>query len=475
MKNIFLITAAILMATPCLADGSQDNKCTVTFDLNYEGAPSFQEKEVTTGRFIALSDKPLPTREGYRFAGWYTDKACQPEQEWIFGAKNGGYYPPVRLDSMAVNQSMKLYARWAAPTHISTPEQLHAMRNDLHGWYVLDNDIDLSGYSDWTPVGEYDHSYEMADGEWWVKAFKGKLDGQGHHIKNLHLTTSEPYMKGLFGAVANGEICRLTLSDCIIDIDDAPLYAAPLAAIIKQDEGAVMLVQDCVVENLKMKVTMNLTESGYAAATGLIAGAWNAVIDRCKVNGSMEINIAGKGQGGDLYIGGILGEAYCDTRNCTSTLDIKANILADAEESVFIGGLQASATQVTGSQSSGNISVSGNPRIKELYVGGLVGSERYGTIEDCKSSGLISIKNSPIAQVGGVIGEFSQKFGSIGAMTGVEKTVLRNCHSSNEVSKENVDNFTWQGVSGSGTPEPIKGFFGPGMGYEVVGCSHGAE
>lgn len=91
MKKIFFILAAMLMATPSFSQ----EKCKVIFDLNYEGAPALQEKEVTTRRIIALSDKPLPQREGYRFAGWYTDKACQPEQEWLFGIKNGGYYPPV--------------------------------------------------------------------------------------------------------------------------------------------------------------------------------------------------------------------------------------------------------------------------------------------------------------------------------------------------------------------------------------------
>jgi len=468
MKKIFFILAAMLMATPSFSQ----EKCKVIFDLNYEGTPTLQEKEVTTGRIIALSDKPLPQREGYRFAGWYTDKACQPEQEWLFGIKNGGYYPPVPLDSMAVNQSMRLYARWAEPTHISTAQQLYEVRNDLHGWYVLDNDIDLNEYPDWIPIGEYEGSYEMADGEWWTKAFKGKLDGQGHEIRNLHLTTGEPYMKALFGSVANGEICRLTLKDCIIDINAAPLYIAPLAAIIKQDAGNVMLVQDCNIENLQMKVTMNLTESGYAAATGLIAGAWNAVIENCQVNGTMETTVAGQGKGGDLYIGGILGEAYCDTKNCTSSLNINTTISADADETVFIGGLQASGTQVTKSQASGNISVSGNPRLKELYVGGLVGSERYGTIEECQSSGLISIKDTPKAQAGGVIGEFSQKFGGIGAMTGVEKTSLRNCQSSSKLKTENCPSVKWEGISGSGTPEPIKGFFGPGMSYEIEKCIH---
>ncbi len=105
---------------------------------------------------------------------------------------------------------MRLYARWVSPVSIKTAEQFDKIREDLNGWYVLDADIDLNGIADWNPIGNYESDYEMADGEWWKKAFKGRLDGQGHKIIGLNLTTDDPSMKALFGAVANGYMMQIT-------------------------------------------------------------------------------------------------------------------------------------------------------------------------------------------------------------------------------------------------------------------------
>ena len=59
---------------------------TIQFDLNYdtkEQAP--QPVTVPQDKEMSLAQKPIPAREGYRFAGWYKDPACT--QEWLFGAK----------------------------------------------------------------------------------------------------------------------------------------------------------------------------------------------------------------------------------------------------------------------------------------------------------------------------------------------------------------------------------------------------
>jgi hypothetical protein len=468
LKRYVVCLLAIIVSSISLAT----EKCTVTFDLNYQGAAAPKVMEVAPGRAIPLDAKPLPQREGYRFAGWYTSKETKPEQEWLFGAKKGGYYPPVMVDSMAVDKPMRLYARWVAPTHITTAEQLSRMRDDLYGWYVLDCDIDLEGYADWEPIGGYEHDYEMADGEWWKGAFKGELDGQGHTIKNLQLTTDKHSMKALFAAVANGEICNLTLENCRINLTSAPLYVAPLVGVIKQDAERTMLINHCDVRNLQMNVCLNTTESVWASVTGLIAGAWNGMIEHCHVDGHINVAVKGQGQGGDFYVGGILGEGYSETVDCYAALDICTDMAVAAGANVFIGGLQASATRVIDSKASGSITVDGNRLVNNYYIGGLVGSERYGRIENCQSSGRISMRRSPKAQIGGVIGEFNKMFGAIGTTAGVTKTYLKNCQSSNELVTEDVDSLTWDGVSGSGVPEPIKGWFGAGMSYDIENCEY---
>ncbi len=51
----------------------------VTFNLNYTGAPAATVVEVESGKAIAESDIPAPTRTGYTFGGWFTDDKCTTE------------------------------------------------------------------------------------------------------------------------------------------------------------------------------------------------------------------------------------------------------------------------------------------------------------------------------------------------------------------------------------------------------------
>ena len=468
----YVVLAVTMLTIPmglcCHAD---NEKHMVVFDLNYEGAGQADTLFVTPGCMIQQADRRQPERTGYRFAGWYTSKECQPEQEWLFGSKNGGYYPPLRLDSMAVSHSMRLYARWVKPVRITTAEQFDRIREDLHGWYVLDADIDLSAYKDWQPIGEYESDCEMADGEWWKKAFKGKLDGQGHKIQHLNLTTGSHIKKALFGAVANGEVCNLVIEDCRINLEAPTVYVAPLIGIMKQDGGRVASVLNCEVRNLKVKVGVNMQESNFSGVTGLIAGAWNGTIGHCTVAGDISVYVEGNG-GGELYIGGILGEGYSDTKSCCSAINIKADIKSGGQLKIFIGGLQASATNVAGCLSTGRIEVKGINDIKEMYVGGLVGSQRYGDICNNASQSDITVRNASVAQIGGIVGEFNKTYGSIGTAFGVSKTTVTKCYASGKVITSHIGSLVFGNISGSGQPEPLAGWFGKGMSYMVTDCAY---
>ena len=70
---------------------------TVTFDLNYTGAPAAATSQVNSGDEIT---KPTdPTREGYTFGGWYKEAACTTV--WDF-------------DTDTVTGNITLYAKWTA-------------------------------------------------------------------------------------------------------------------------------------------------------------------------------------------------------------------------------------------------------------------------------------------------------------------------------------------------------------------------
>ena len=91
-------------------------------------------------------------------------------------------------------------------TRITTPDELMAIKDDPSGEYVLVKDIDMSG-TPWVPV-----------------TFNGVLDGNGHSISNLKITTEgtterttyDGNMKeyatvfsGVFDILEDGKVCDI--------------------------------------------------------------------------------------------------------------------------------------------------------------------------------------------------------------------------------------------------------------------------
>jgi uncharacterized repeat protein (TIGR02543 family) len=79
---------------------------TVMFDLNYEGSSPIN-LYVEYGEEITI---PLPTREGYTFAGWWTSPECNTEGDNEMALQGGEIInvPPLGNDGAEVT----LYARW---------------------------------------------------------------------------------------------------------------------------------------------------------------------------------------------------------------------------------------------------------------------------------------------------------------------------------------------------------------------------
>ena len=442
---------------------------TVRFDLNYktrEKAPASLTLKQNTA--LKLSEKPLPERAGYRFAGWYADKACT--REWLFGTKSAGWLQPA-ADSMSVTSNLTLYARWAKPVHVKDAKGLSAIREDLQGWYILDNDIDLSSIPDWQPVGSYEADYEFADGEWWTLAFKGRLDGNGRTIKNLTIKSLDREKKALFGAMANAEIRDLVIASPKIHVQGEAPYVAPLAGIMKGDGGHTCIIENVRVTDTDIVLDVNTNRGVFVAATSLVGGAWGGNIHHCEADGHIVVNMAGKG-GGELLVGAFAGEGYSYTQDCSADMDIRIDYKrpedAEALQSA-IGGLQASATELHDCLSMGKITLSGNSGPGKVNVGGIVGSERYGTVENCTSYVSMDILNTGETQLGGIAGEFSSQYAMIGAMGGVQTTRISHCFAGGTVKAG--DHVIRGAVCGAGQPEPVQSW-GMSMAYEITDCTY---
>ena len=93
----------------------------------------------------------------------------------------------------------------SAQTQITDEAGLRAMANGLSGDYVLANDITLT--SEWAPIGNTG------------TPFTGKLNGNGHAIKGLSITTGAAWA-GLFGATSGATIENLRIEGAYVLGDD---------------------------------------------------------------------------------------------------------------------------------------------------------------------------------------------------------------------------------------------------------------
>lgn len=79
---------------------------------------------------------------------------------------------------------------------ITTPEQLNAMRFDLAGEFTLEADIDLADFGYFEPIGSES------------TPFTGKLNGNGHVIKNLNIAGTNDNI-GFFGTAVGATISKV--------------------------------------------------------------------------------------------------------------------------------------------------------------------------------------------------------------------------------------------------------------------------
>lgn len=217
------------------------------------------------------------------------------------------------------------------PYVISTVDDLKAMGSQMiEGslvYFVLENDIDMSGVSDWEPVNTFE-PYKKFD-----------FNGNGHTISNFTGTTS------LFGAVV-GKLYDLTVSNA--NITNA---AGPVGIL-----GAYGGSEDAPVEVNHVYVSGKLTNTVAHGTGGLFGVVIGATIDACSAdvtivstkydsggiygydnskapNRTIVSNCWSSGDiSGNRMVGGIAGNAannadYSEVviRNCYSTAKVHAN------------------------------------------------------------------------------------------------------------------------------------------------------
>ncbi len=201
----------------------------------------------------------------------------------------------------------------AAPFGISTVEEFSNLRDNLGSqgngdYFMLEADLDLSTYGDWTPIGTQQ------------LAFYGYLDGKGHVVRNLRVVQDGNYA-GLFAFI--GEEAAVSNLHVLGAYVEGNYYAGILAG---QNKGTV---SGCSVYG---------TVNAFASAGG-IAGQHQGTMSGCYA--AVKV-VAPNSMAGGLT-GNMIGGAYVNGSQTPSVVnDCYAHV--DVECNINAGGLVGSAS-----------------------------------------------------------------------------------------------------------------------------------
>jgi hypothetical protein len=280
--------------------------------------------------------------------------------------------------------------------HISTYEELDAVRNNLSGQYVLDNDIVVPSGLNFTPIGTFN------------SPFYGNFDGNSHTISGMAIsatTSAEDVASiGLFGCVS-GNIDNLTVNGTINGTftTENTVYAGLITGCIKSNGK---------IQNAVASGSIIVTSSGnsFPVCTGGIAGAViNSRIINCLNTATINTSVS-TGSTNTVYVGGIVGYTFCtsiiECSNEAAVSAINNNIVTNTSDAYLLAGGIAgyvnNRTTVNKSYNIGDITINGD---KSVYknAGGIAGMIYKSSVIQSYSIGIISkADNSDVGSFCGV-------------------------------------------------------------------------
>lgn len=329
---------------------------------------------------------------------------------------------------------------------IYTAEDLYNIRNNLSGKYILMNDIDLSVYENWEPIGDYDNR------------FCGEFDGNGYKVKNLKIDIvgEEINFIGLFGSATKATFKNLAVVDCAILVNTKTdkylgMSIAPIIGSINNKES---VVSNCYSSG-------NITViSDHRIKVGGISGYNNGKIYDCKNETKIVVNCINDTMN-YIYAGGVAGEFYGEAERCVNTGNVTVNHTTDDGWSV-VGGIAGYGERgkVKNSYNNGNISATDT---YHATVGGIYGYS--GMVINCYSVGNIEI-DAPTEQIGGGAGAVMFWPVQVGDAPEPEHIgEIRNCYyvnsitnTSNYSNSEFVSNYTAVASEDFSKQETFAGF-----------------
>lgn len=243
-----------------------------------------------------------------------------------------------------------------SPYHITTIEQLQAVRNYPERKFILMSDIDASDTEFWNdgagflPIGSED------------SPFSGTFNGNGHTIKNLYLN-HDLRDTGLFGYVRDAAIENLIISG---------------AKVIGNNFAGGLASRGVNSSFINIHVEADVTSSNYS---GILVGAVERTVFQ-------SIRVSGSAEG--IIVGGMTGRARFIEAD-----DIHAEVKVYGRD--FSGGLIGMLWATTQEQQAiSNCSSNSETVSVEGSAGGIIGIDLRSEfnseplIQNCTSAGSVT-------------------------------------------------------------------------------------
>lgn len=345
----------------------EGNKYTVTYNANLPSGASLisggmENQILTYDSSDSLIANAFILSGSVTFLGW-SRQANGPVH-----FTNGQEKPNIASQDGA---AVTLYAIWSTTLiEIRTADDFNSIRNVPNGNYRLMANINLSGFSSWTPIPN----------------FTGILDGDYRSIQSMNITYEIPtgglnadVNLGLF-ATFNGTVKNLIFMNATVNVTNEVQTGTGVirAGLFAGTIGSNASVTNVDYRSINAWITVNreLSEVGLFAGQmlgGNVTGVYNHSVTTFRINGQ-----------GD--IGGFIGVMRGGTlRNCTSNYDMGPLVInytrnANNRGVGLLVGRIVSATSITGNTVN-------NGRITRMNASGGtlfgnvagIGSGNYGT------------------------------------------------------------------------------------------------
>jgi len=280
-----------------------------------------------------------------------------------------------------------------SPYLIKTVEDLAELAEKVNSgssyrekYFLLVNNIDMTGYLSPGSAGYNDGAGWMMIGLYSGTSFSGVFDGAGHTISGLWVNRPDETAAGLFGQISGAEIYRLNVEAVSI----TALTAA--GALAGDSRNSTIVGCSAKVEALSSACSTYMNGLG-----GLIGDLRGSVVENCTAEVNAEIVIS---ETTSMRFGGLIGYAIQGSSiiNSSATVNVVLHSEGYTEAGGLVGDLYGGST-IVGSYSDGSITMFSYRR---TLVGGLIGmASDSGTF--IRNSGS-SVDVSGVQILGGFIG-----------------------------------------------------------------------